>query len=140
MSHRLYSYVGTISMLPYQNEPYADLILHCSCQEEIAPVKLTITGPLYEYVRERDLTDNEERYINATWYYDSNLYIRRIEIPSCDDRRPAKVIAMDEPWPTEKLVVFGPQEFISTSMPEPLNDDAYWRYRQWLTNWKLSHN
>lgn len=139
MSERLYSYVGTISMLPYQNEPYADIILHRSCQEEIAPVKLTITGPLYKYVCERGVTDDEERYINATWYYDSNLYIRRIEIPSRDDRRPAKVMAMDEPWSTEKLVVFGPQEFINTSMPEPL-DDEYWRYRQWLTGWKLSHN
>lgn len=140
MSHRLYSYVGTISMLPYQNESYADLVLYHSHQEEMAPVKLTITGPLYAYVRERDLTDDDERYINATWYYDSDLYIRRIEIPSCDDLRPAKVIAMDEPWSTKKLVVFGPQEFINTSTPEPLDDDEYLRYQQWLTDWNLSYN
>ena len=38
-----------------------------------------------------ECTDAEERYLTANWYYDSNLHLFRIEIPSTEPGKPAKI-------------------------------------------------
>ena len=39
-------------------------------------------------------TDAEERYIKSDWYFDSNLYLYRIEIPGSEVGRPAKILSL----------------------------------------------
>ncbi|WP_312612114.1 hypothetical protein [Oscillibacter sp.] len=69
------------------------------------------------------MTDAEERYIQSDWYYDSNLFLDRIEVPS-SGHIPAKVITQAE-FLSDDLAIFGPQDYIETGFPEPMNNEQY---------------
>ena len=73
---------------------------------------------LAKYIYELEMTDAEERYLDADYVYDWNLALVRIEIPSKVPNIPAKVIAQQE-LPGHGIVIFGPQEYINTPEQEP---------------------
>ena len=104
--------------------------------EHIAPIRLSVGGGLAKYIYLLEGTDDEERYLKADYYFDRNLYLRRIEIPAADPNapRPAKIIAQVNPW-DEEVYVFGETETIKTRKPEPMSAAAF---NDWFT-WKVEH-
>ena len=130
---RLFKYRGTVSQFSFDSKgcETADLILGDISDWEKAPVRITAHGALAKYIYEIEMTDAEERYINSDWYYDSNLFLYRIEVPSSHEYIPAKVITQTD-FLSGELAVFGPQEYIETDTPEPMEQEqriAWSEYR-----------
>ena len=84
--------------------------------------------PLQRFIRPH--TDAEERYIKSDWYFDSNLYLRRIEIPGGEVGRPAKIITQS-PDNIDQLEIFGQQDYIQTSKPESMSCKEIYRWSDW---------
>jgi len=132
---QLFKYQGTVDTISYnKNEGYtagADIVLNDINNWDKAPTRIQAFGGLANYINEIECTDAEERYINADWYYDRNLFLHRIEIPSSSERIPAKVITQDD-FLSGELAVFGPQDYIETDSPEPMDREqlaAWCEYR-----------
>jgi len=126
---KLYKYQGTVSKFSFKDNRHkakVDIILGDISDWDKAPIRIEAFGALAKYINEIEWTDAEERYIKANWYYDSNLYLHRIEIPTKDGRI-AKVITQADIL-SDELVIFGPQEYIETDSPEPMdsNQSAAW--------------
>ena len=120
----LYKYTGTVSSFSYRRNspnalPSCDLILFDSTDDSKAPVRIEATGGLADYINHIEMTDAEERYLNADWFYDNNLFLYRIEIPSNDPSCPAKIIAQLDPIAPD-VSIFGHSEYIETRHPEPM--------------------
>lgn len=92
-------------------------------------------GGLAKYISEIEWTDVEERYITSKYYYDSNLFLKRIEVPSTEGRIPAKIIAVDDVFASKEVTIFGPKDYIETDRPEPMSREEY---HAWL-EWKVEH-
>ena len=121
---QLYRYHGTVSSIGYKyigHKGHADIILGDISDWDKAPIRVEAHGKLADYINGLQGTDAEERYIKSDWYYDRNLYLQRIEIPKRDGRL-AKVIAHDF-LSNDRLEIFGPQDYIETNDPEPMDDD-----------------
>ena len=95
-----------------------------------APTRLEVFGALSKYIEAIEGTDAEERYIKSDWYFDSNLYLHRIEIPGSEVWRPAKIITQS-PDNIEQLEIFGQQNYIKTSKPEPMSREEFCRLVAW---------
>lgn len=132
---KLYKYTGTISQIGFEGNGCmrADIILSDINDWDKAPVRVEAFGPLAKYLSDRSWTDAEERYIPQDWYYDRNLYLRRVEIPS-KDGIPAKIITQAD-FLQGHLEVFGPQEYIETPEPEQMDRD---QHSAWL-KWRWDH-
>ena len=87
-------------------------------------------GALGKYIEAIEGTDAEERYIKSDWYFDSNLYLRRIEIPGGEVGRPAKIITQS-PDNIDQLDIFGQQDYIQTSKPESMSCKEIYRWSDW---------
>lgn len=130
---QLYKYQGTVSCFSFKDNGHkasADIVLGDIHDWEKAPTRIEAFGGLAKYISAIEGTDAEERYIKADWYYDRNLYLHRIEIPSSDGRI-AKVITQAD-FLSDELVVFGPQDYIETDSPEPMDREqsaAWCEYR-----------
>lgn len=127
MRKKLYRYSGTVSSLSYRRNnlnalPFCDLVLFDINDDDKAPVKIEAMGGLADYINAIEGTDAEERYITADWYYDSLLCLLRIEIPSTEPGKPAKIIAQCDPI-EPSATIFGPADYIETSRPAPMDDD-----------------
>lgn len=127
MRKKLYRYSGTVSSLSYRRSnpnalPFCDLVLFDINDDDKAPVKIEAMGGLADYINAIEGTDAEERYITADWYYDSLLCLLRIEIPSTEPGKPAKIIAQCDPI-EPSATIFGPADYIETSRPGPMDDD-----------------
>ena len=94
-----------------------------------APTRLEVFGALGKYIAAIELTDAEERYIKSEWYFDSNLYLRRIEVPSVGDW-PAKIITQS-PDDIDQLEIFGEREYIETSKPKSMPGEEVNRWLMW---------
>lgn len=126
---RLYKYFGNISAMEIIG-PAEFIILEELYNREKAPVYLKICGALAKYIYDLDMTDAEERYLNANWYYDRGLYLCRIEIPSTSPSLPAKVITQED-YLNDKLIIFGPEEYIKTRNPAPMSKETFWEWMRW---------
>lgn len=126
---RLYKYFGNISAME-STGPAEFIMLEELYNREKAPVCLMVYGALAKYIYDIEMTDAEERYLNANWYYDRSLYLRRIEIPSTSPNLPAKVITQ-EVYHSDKLIIFGPEEYIKTSNPKPMSKEAFQAWMRW---------
>jgi hypothetical protein len=106
---RLFKYYGTVSSISFSSKGCgaADLILDDITDRDKPPVRVEAHGALAKYINEIEMTDAEERYIRSDWYYDSNLFLYRIEVPSSKERIPAKVITQTD-FLSGKLAIFGP--------------------------------
>lgn len=130
---RIYKYHGTVFSFSFKENGYkamADIVLGDISDREKSPVRLTAHGALANYINDIEMTDFEERYIQSDWYYDSNLFLERIEVPS-SGHIPAKVITRAD-FLSDELVRFGPQDYIETDSPEPMDNEqhaAWLRYR-----------
>jgi len=125
MRDKLWSYKGTIGTMTGNGE---DIILDDINDFDKAPIRLTVANPqLREYLYERGMTDDEERYISQYWFYDRNLFLCRIEIPAKEGPIPAKAIWADDFL--ADMEIFGPQEHITTDKPEPMSTQDYFAYR-----------
>ena len=133
---RLFKYHGTVSSMGFSSKGccVADLILGDITDWDKPPVRVEAHGALAKYINEIEMTDAEERYIQSDWYYDSNLYLYRIEVPSSDGHVPAKVI-MQADFLSSELVIFGPKDYIETDSPEPMTRELH---AVWL-HWKSDH-
>lgn len=122
---RLHVYHGLISSFSSEKRNSGilavDIILYDMHDAEKAPTRIQAFDGLAKYINEIHGTDEEERYIDADYYYDNNLYLHRIEIPSKDNQI-AKVIVQDD-FLSEELVIFGPQEYIQVSDPDPMDNE-----------------
>ena len=88
---KLYKYSGTIEELAVERGRISYIKLFDVTDFDKAPTRLEVFGALGKYIAAIELTDAEERYIKSDWYFDSNLYLRRIEVPGVGDW-PAKII------------------------------------------------
>lgn len=132
---KLYKYQGTVGEIGFNaNNGYkasANIVLDDNGDWDKAPIRIEAFGGLAKYINDIEGTDAEERYIKADWYYDRNLYLHRIEIPSSNERIPAKVITQAD-FLSDELAVFGPQDYIETDSPEPMDQKqcvAWGEYR-----------
>ncbi len=128
---RLYKYQGSISSLTCKGSKATDIILYDMRDPDKAPTRLEVFGGLAKYIYDIEMTDAEERYIDSDWYYDSNLYLHRIEVPSNNESIPAKVITQTD-FLSEELAIFGPQDYIEIDSPEPMTKEqraAWYEYR-----------
>jgi len=130
---KLYKYFGTISSMEGVGQTAKSIILQELHNDEKAPIYLNIYGTLAKYIYDIESTDAEERYLNANWYYDAILCLRYIEIPSTSSTVPAKIIAQDKH--DNQLMIFGPEAYIETSSPKPMDKEAL---NDWL-DWKYDH-
>jgi len=119
---RLYKYQGTISSLTCKGGKATEIILYDINDESKAPARLEVFGGLAKYIYEIEMTDAEERYLKADYFFDSNLFLHRIQIPSSNEFIPAKVITQAD-FLSDELTVFGPQDFIETDSPEPMDHE-----------------
>ena len=135
MSCKEYKYRGTVTQSEYSRGALEFIVLADICDEEKPPVLLEVCGPIAEYISNIQGTDAEERYIASDFYYDRNLMLCRIEVPSNDEHVPAKIIAQNRPWMNPfELSVFGPQDYIQTSDPNPMDREQLYAWRDW--HWK----
>lgn len=127
---KLYKYTGTISEVSFRNRTACDIKLYDMNDRDKAPTRLEVFGALSEYIEAIESTDAEERYIKSDWYFDSNLYLYRIEIPGSEVGRPAKIITQS-PHNIERLEIFGQQDYIKTSKPESMSGKEIYRWVDW---------
>ena len=127
---RLYRYRGTVAAMDAWDQAAHEIVLHNSSDDSKAPTRLNIYGGLAKYIYELEMTDAEERYLDADYVYDWNLTLVRIEIPSNVPSIPAKIIAQQE-LPECGIVIFGPQEYIETPEPEPMSKEQHLGWLKW---------
>lgn len=125
MIYKLYKYVGRISSLSYRPQapgavPSVDMILSDIDDDDKAPIRITAAGGLADYINAIEWTDAEERYLSCDWYFDSLLHLHRIEVPSVESGKPAKIIAQHDAI-DRAASIFGPSDYIKTSKPEPMS-------------------
>lgn len=135
MIQKLYKYTGGIESLSYHRNspdavPFVDMILGDIDDDDKAPIRIEAIGGLADYIDAIEGTDAEERYIAANWYFDCLLCLHRIEVPSTEPGKPAKIIAQHRATDREASV-FGPSEYIETSKPEPMDDEQYRAWREY---------
>ena len=130
MNSKLYQYYGTISQMIAFGNTAKEIILKDMNDQDKAPVRLNVYGGLAKYIYEIEMTDAEERYIDADFYFDHTLALVRIAIPSTKDGVPAKVITQREHWDAEP-VVFGPREYIDEHNPEPMDKEQLSAWLEW---------
>ena len=82
---KLYKYSGTIEEFAVERGRISYIKLFDVTDFDKAPTRLEVFGALSEYIEAIESTDAEERYIKSDWYFDSNLYLYRIEIPGSED-------------------------------------------------------
>ena len=107
---KLYKYSGTIEELAVERGRISYIKLFDVTDFDKAPTRLEVFGALGKYIEAIELTDAEERYIKSDWYFDGNLYLRRIEVPGVGDW-PAKIITQS-PDDIDQLEIFGGREVI----------------------------
>ena len=127
MIRKLYKYTGSISSFSYRRNspeavPVVDMILGDINDDDKAPIRISAAGGLADYINAIEWTDAEERYLASDWYFDHLLYLHRIEVPSTEPGKPAKIIAQHEAIDREASI-FGPSEYIETSKPEPMDGE-----------------
>ena len=127
---RLYRYRGTVAAMDAWDQAAHEIVLHNSSDDSKAPTRLNIYGDLAKYIYELEMTDAEERYLDADYIYDWNLTLVRIEIPSKVPNIPTKIIAQRE-LPERGIVIFGPQEYINTPEPEPMDKEQRLAWVKW---------
>lgn len=127
---KLYKYSGTIEELAVERGRISYIKLFDVTDFDKAPTRLEVFGALGKYIEAIEGTDAEERYIKSDWYFDSNLYLRRIEIPGGEVGRPAKIITQS-PHNIERPEIFGQQDYIKTSKPESMSGKEIYRWVDW---------
>lgn len=127
---KLYKYSGTIEELAVERGRISYIKLFDVTDFDKAPTRLEVFGALGKYIEAIEGTDAEERYIKSDWYFDSNLYLRRIEIPGSEVGRPAKIITQS-PHNIERLEIFGQQDYIQTSKPDSMSREEIYRLVDW---------
>lgn len=127
---RLYQYHGTISIYgPAQNNGCTEITLYNPDDDRVPPTRLDVAGELDAYIHELGWTDDEERYLRSTYYYDADLRLVAIEIPSDGEYAPAKaLISRYVPGEGYKLDVFGPREHITTDRPHAMSREDFHAY------------
>ena len=127
---KLYKYSGTIEELAVERGRISYIKLFDVTDFDKAPTRLEVFGALGKYIEAIEGTDAEERYIKSDWYFDSNLYLRRIEIPGGEVGRPAKIITQS-PDNIDQLEIFGDREYIETSKPKSMPGEEVNRWLRW---------
>lgn len=126
---KLYKYSGTIEELAVERGRISYIKLFDVTDFDKAPTRLEVFGALGKYIEAIESTDAEERYIKSDWYFDSNLYLLRIEVPSVGDW-PAKIITQS-PDDIDQLEIFGEQEYIETRKPKSMPGEEMNRWLMW---------
>lgn len=127
---RLYRYHGSVGIMSAMGQTAQEITLYDSNDDSKAPTRLNVYGGLAKYIYELEMTDAEERYLDADYFYDWNLTLVRIEIPSKVPNIPAKIITQRE-LPERGVVIFGPREYIETPEPEPMSKEQHLGWLKW---------
>lgn len=136
MKHKLYTYTGTVSSFSYNRRtptalPSMVLDLWDFTNPDKAPIRIEATGGLADYIEAIEGTDAEERYLSATWVYDHNLCLHRIEVPSSEPGKPAKIIAVHDTL-SRTVDIFGPADYIESSAPSPMDQQQRFAWLAYL--------
>lgn len=127
MTHKLYKYTGGLERFSYRRNspdavPVVDMILGDISDDNKAPIRIEAIGGLADYINAVECTDAEERYLTTNWYFDRLLCLHRIEVPSTEPGKPAKIIAQHDAL--DRIAsIFGPADYIETIKPEPMDDE-----------------
>ena len=127
---RLYRYHGSVGIMSAMGQTAQEITLYDSNDDSKAPTRLNVYGGLAKYIYELEMTDAEERYLDADYFYDWNLTLVRIEIPSKVPNIPAKIITQ-RVLPERGVVIFGPREYIETPEPEPMSKEQHLGWLKW---------
>ena len=119
---KLYKYSGTIEELAVERGRISYIKLFDVTDFDKAPTRLEVFGALGKYIAAIE-------YIKSDWYFDSNLYLRRIEVPGVGDW-PAKIITQS-PDDIDQLEIFGEREYIETSKPKSMPGEEVNRWLMW---------
>lgn len=136
-----YKYNGLISSYSIKKPldvSIADIMLYNPSDYTIPPTRLQAYGELADYIHELECTDDEERYIEWEFYYDTILTLAYIVIPSHDvPSRPAKVLTGSCTGDNCKSTfrIFGNPDHINTPKPKAMTCEEY---SKWL-DYKLEH-
>lgn len=138
---RLYRYHGSISQASMRNMEVTSITLHQLGNDRRPPIQLAVFGSLAQYLYELECSDYEERYIDSDFYFDSMLHLARIEIPSTDPSRPARIIARRDPLDSEIRVYGGKVwDFLDDPNPEPMSIEEYRRFLQEIPHCRTYRN
>ena len=124
---KLYKYSGTIEEFAVERGRISYIKLFDVTDLDKAPTRLEVFGALSKYIEAIEGTDAEERYIKSDWYFDSNLYLHRIEIPGSEVWRPAKIITQS-PDNIEQLEISASR---TTSRPASRNPCPARNFAAW---------
>lgn len=133
----LYTYHGNVSSLSREKFILKDL-----SDDSKPPCELSAPPALMKYIWDLSGTDEEEKYMNADYCYDSNLQLHLISIPVGEKYReeaqekgigiipPAKVITTDPTF--RELLVFGQADYLKSDNPKPMSIDEHTEYLKWM--------
>ena len=136
---KYYIYTGTLSQI---GGPDNHIILHDIQDDNKPPVMLSCYNKaLHKYLGDRSWTDDEEKYINQSWIFNSCLDLVAISIPSANKDRPgpAKIVAVADPdrvW-IDELLIIGPEELINTASPDTLPWEDIRRWNEYRAQHRI---
>lgn len=126
--------IGSYSITKPGAVSIADIVLYNARDYTIAPTRVQAYGELADYIHALECTDDEERYLEWHFYYDSNLTLAYIIIPSWDmPLRPAKVITSSQNGVSCKseFRIFGSPDHITTPHPPAMGLEEYAAWRSY---------
>lgn len=134
-----YKYVGTIGSSQYSGNPSGtykcgEIRVYNFENSSIPPVKLKVSGQMWDYIDSIVWSDDEERYLEKEFYYDELFNLLAIVIPGAD-RYPAKVIISDgadeyqRMFKEDEARIYGPAGLMDDRYPESMSKDEYRRLR-----------
>lgn len=134
---KLYKYTGTISEVAIRHGSVCSIKLYDMSDPDKAPTRLDIVGAIGRYIDDIECTDAEERYLPTNYYFDDNLRLWRIEVPSDPNvthgiwsGHPAKIITQS-PDSIDHLEIFGEPEYIRCMNPEAMSGEEMHRWLMW---------
>lgn len=142
---RTFKYVGSIDHITLGTSPHIATLYNYE-DRGIPPVKVQVNDGMFDYIRDLSDHDDEEKYLEKEIYYDSNLNLLAIVIPS-RGRWPAKVIISgqadyeNELIESEAVEIYGPSSRLEERRPKSMSEVEYERLYNDLhkmMNWNIT--
>lgn len=127
---KTYKYVGSISSYQLCDCIDYNIELYNYENPTIPPVRVTADGDMFKYIDDLESTDDEEKYLEKEFYYDSAFHLLAVVVPG-SDLHPAKVVLADRVDDRHRLIPFNKVKFYGTNKqiderdPKSMSADEY---------------